>query len=131
MSHRITAQLVRFGAVGVGTWAVGTVLYLVLRTVTGPITANVAATVAGTLLSTAVHARITFGATTTHSARAHLQAATTVVVSLGAGNAVLAALGSLAPNASTVAESAALTATGLLIGLTRFVVLRQWVFAPA
>jgi putative flippase GtrA len=130
VAQQIPAQLVRFAAVGVATWGVGTVLYLLLRLVTGPFPANLVATVAGTAISTAVHARFTFGAADTHRSRAHLQGLVMIVLSLGTGNAVLAGLGHLAPNASTVAESVALTAAGALVALGRFLVLRQWVFAP-
>lgn len=131
MAHSIPAQLVRFSAVGIATWGVGTALYLVLRLVTGPFSANLVSTIAGTALSTAVHARFTFGASASHQARAHLQGVAMIVLSLTSGNAVLAALGHLAPDATTVAESAALTATGALIALARFLVLRQWVFRSA
>ena len=128
MSRKIPAQLVRFAAVGVATWGLGTALYLVLRLVTGPFSANLVATVVGTAVSTAVHARVTFGASGAHRGRAHLQGLVMIVLSLGTGNTVLAGLGALAPDASTVAESVALTAAGALVALGRFVVLRQWVF---
>jgi putative flippase GtrA len=131
VAQGMPAQVVRFAAVGVATWGFGTVLYLVLRLVTDPFPANLVATVAGTAVSTAVHARITFGASGVHHGRAHLQGLVMVVLSLGTGSTVLAALGHLAPDASTVAESAALTAAGALVALGRFLVLRQWVFTPS
>jgi putative flippase GtrA len=131
VAQKIPVQLVRFAAVGIATWGLGTALYLVLRLVTGPFSANLVATVAGTAVSTAVHARFTFGASDAHRGRAHLQGLVMVVLSLGTGNTVLAGLGHLAPDASTVAESVALTVAGLLVALGRFVVLRQWVFRQA
>ncbi len=130
MTNEVPGQLVRFAAVGVATWGVGTALYLVLRLVTGPFPANLVATVVGTAISTAVHARFTFGVSGTSRARAHLQGLVMIALSLGTGNVVLAGLGRLAPDASTVVESVALTAAGALVALGRFVVLRGWVFAP-
>jgi len=130
MSRNVPAQLVRFAAVGIATWGLGTALYLVLRLVTGPFSANLVATVAGTAVSTAVHARFTFGAADAHRGRAHLQGLVMIVLSLGTGNTVLAGLGHLVPDASTAAESVALTAAGALVALGRFVVLRLWVFTP-
>jgi putative flippase GtrA len=128
VASSIPAQLVRFSAVGVATWGAGTALYLLLRLGLSPFPANLVSTVAGTALSTAVHARFTFGASATHRGRARLQGLVMIALSLSSGNAVLAVLGLLAPDANTVAEAAALTATGALIALARFLVLRQWVF---
>lgn len=130
MAHNIPAQLVRFSAVGVATWGVGTALYLLLRLALTPFPANLVSTVVGTALSTAVHARFTFGASATRQGRARLQGLVMVALSLGSGNAVLAVLDRFDPDATTVAEAVALTATGALVALGRFLVLRQWVFRP-
>ncbi|MFD6922251.1 glycosyltransferase [Streptomyces sp. NPDC059944] len=125
----LTAQLVRFAAVGVVSTIGYVLLYSALRPVTGPQAANAWALLVCVLANTAANRRLTFGLRGSGGALRH-QVKGLAVFGLGLAltSGSLAALHRWAQAPGRAAEIAVLVGANLAATLLRFVLLRTWVF---
>ncbi|MFF0189585.1 glycosyltransferase [Streptomyces sp. NPDC005244] len=123
----LTAQLVRFAAVGVVSTIGYVLLYSALRPATGPQAANAWALLVCALANTAANRRLTFGLHGSGGALRH-QVKGLAVFGLGLAltSGSLAALHRWAQ--APAAEIAVLVGANLAATLLRFVLLRTWVF---
>ncbi|MFC4001383.1 GtrA family protein [Prauserella oleivorans] len=115
-------------AAGGASTVLQALLFLAVRTVTGPLTANLVAIGATTLLNTEFHRLVTFAGTSGPRARRHIQTLGTFAFYAGAGSVALFVLHTLAEAPSPLLETAVLVATSVLGGICRFLLLRSWVF---
>jgi putative flippase GtrA len=117
-----------FAAIGVVSTAAYGVLYLLLRTATGPVPANAVALVATAIGNTAANRRLTFGvrdrASIVRDQAAGL-AALGIALAITTASANMLAL--IAPGAGRVVELAVLVAANALATGARFVLLRAWI----
>ena len=127
-ARSVARQLFRFAVVGCLGTALSTVLYVVLRTWWDAVPANLAAIALSTVVSTEVNKRFTFGAAAADRTREYLQNAGTVLFCAFSSSAALVALAALVDDPTVLQESVAVATAGVLGGLARFVVLRNWVF---
>ena len=124
-SGRIGREALTFGAIGVVSTAAYAVLYLALRSVTGPAAANAAALLVTAVGNTAANRRLTFGV----RGRGFVvrdQAAGLIAlgVALAITTASIGLLGALAPGAHRSVELAVLIVANALATVARFVLLR-------
>ncbi|MFF4535136.1 glycosyltransferase [Streptomyces aureus] len=128
----LTAQLLRFGAVGALSTIAYVLLYAALRPVTGPQAANLWALSLCAVANTAANRRLTFGLRGRGDALRH-QAKGLAVFGLGLAltSGALAVLhhGTRAPGRPT--EITVLVVANLTATVLRFLLLRRWVFTPA
>ena len=119
------AQAVLFTGVGGLTTGINAVLYLLLRNIldTGP--ANLLSLLLTTLGSTAVHRRMVFTGMPVHRLRLHLQSAATLAFYC-VSSAVALALLHLADD-----DPGSVAAMSVFGGVSRFALLRLWVFQRA
>lgn len=125
------AQAVLFTGVGGLTTGINAVLYLLLRNIldTGP--ANLLSLLLTTLGSTAVHRRMVFTGMPVHRLRLHLQSAATLAFYCVSSAVALALLHLADDDPGSVAEAAAVAAMSVFGGVSRFALLRLWVFQRA
>lgn len=124
----VVAQLTRYALVGgVGT-AVNAGLYLLFRVALEAIPANLVALLLSTAVSTELNRRFTFDGASAHRWRVWVQDLGTVVFYAFYSSAVLLVVDELIDGATTLQETAAVTAASVLGGLLRFLVLKVWVF---
>lgn len=122
------AQAVLFTGVGALTTGVNALLYLLLRNIldTGP--ANLLSLLLTTLGSTAVHRHMVFTGLPVRRLRLHLQSAATLAFYCASSTVALALLHFADDDPGSVAEAAAVAAMSVFGGVSRFAVLRLWVF---
>ncbi len=128
----LAGQLVRFAGVGVLSTLAYLVLFLALRgTGAGAQAANLVALVVTAVGNTAANRRLTFGVTgRRHAARHHVQGLTVFVLGLALTSGALLGLHALTATPARPVELAVLVAANLMATLSRFLLLRRWVFAP-
>lgn len=124
--HPACGQLIRFAVVGIANTGVFLALYLLLRTMLPATGANVVATLITTFTGTKANGQVTFAAGTTIAARQHLRGLVVAAAGLAISTAAVASI----PTDSQLVELVVLTAAGVVSGLVRFVLMRQWVFRP-
>jgi putative flippase GtrA len=120
-------QLIRFAAIGVVSTLAYVVLFAVLREVLDAQPANALALLVTAVANTAANRRLTFGISGRHHAARH-QAQGLIVFGLGLvlTSGSLAALHSLAPQATRAAELAVVIVANAAATVLRFVLLRLW-----
>src|SRR5690348_4319844 len=122
-------QVGAFAAIGVASTLAYLTLYSVLRTAAAPIAANAIALLVTAVLNTAANRRLTFGRRGgRHLVRHHLGGLAIFAVGLGITTATLALLAGAISQPTRLEELASLTAANALATLTRFGLLRTWVF---
>lgn len=125
----LTAQLLRFGAVGLVSTLGYVLLYAALRPVAGPQGANVWALLSCALANTAANRRLTFGLRGTGGLVRHqMKGLAVLVLALVLTSGSLTALHRWAGPPGRSAEIAVLVGANLAATLLRFVLLRTWVF---
>ncbi|MGE3287397.1 MAG: GtrA family protein, partial [Pseudonocardia sp.] len=126
------AQIVRYVLVGGASTLLNAVLFYVLRAWWDPVPASAVSLVLSTAYSTEAHRRYTFGVVgeRVRSWRVHLQSVGTVVFYAWYGVAVLAMLHLVVAAPTRLQETASIAAASVLGGITRFLLLRSWVFTP-
>ncbi len=130
VASRLGREIVVFGAIGVVSTAAYAVLYLVLRTATGPATANAAALVLTAVGNTAANRRLTFGVRDGRSMlRDQAGGLIALAVALAITTASVNVLGAIAPHAGHLVELAVLVVANALATVARFVLLRSWIAA--
>jgi len=128
MRHPVVAQLIRFTLVSGFSTAVNATVFLVARIWWDTLPANLLALVVSTLVGTEVNRRFTFEAGLTRRWRTYVQNGGTVVVYAFYSSAVLLTLDMMIDDPTPVQQTVAVSTTGILIGLARFLLLRSWVF---
>jgi putative flippase GtrA len=128
--RELARQLLRYGLVGGLGTVVSALLYLLFRTWWDVVPANLAALVLSTVASTEANRRFTFGGTAVDRTREYLQNAGTVAFYALYSTAVLVLLGAVVDGPTALEESVAVAAASAVGGAVRFLVLRNWVFAP-
>jgi len=124
----LAGQLVRFASIGAVSTAVFAVLFLMLTGPIGPIAADVVALVACAGANIAANRRVTFSQRGRAGRRRHYGTGFALAaLPLALSLAALVVLGWLGVG-SVVADLVALTAVNALATLSRFVLLRRWVF---
>ncbi len=130
VARRLGREVVLFGAIGVVSTAAYAVLYLALRTATGPATANAVALVLTAVGNTAANRRLTFGVRDGRSMlRDQVGGLIALAVALGITTASVSVLGAVAPHAGHLWELAVLVVANALATVARFVLLRSWITA--
>jgi putative flippase GtrA len=130
VARRLGREIVIFGAIGVVSTAAYAVLYLALRTATGPAAANAVALVLTAVGNTAANRRLTFGVRDGRSMlRDQVGGLIALAVALGITSASVSVLGAVAPHAGHLVELAVLVVANALATVARFVLLRSWITA--
>ncbi len=130
VASRLGRELVTFGAIGVLSTASYAVLYLLLRTATGPAAANALSLVVTAIGNTAANRRLTFGVRDGRSmARDQIGGLVALAIALAITTASVNLLGALVPHASRLVELAVLVIANALATVARFVLLRSWITA--
>jgi putative flippase GtrA len=124
----VVVQLARYTLVGGLGTVVNAGLYLLFRLVFDAIPANLVALLLSTAVSTELNRRFTFEGAGAHRWRVWVQDLGTVVFYAFYSSAVLMLVDELVTDATTLQETAAVTAASVLGGLLRFLVLKVWVF---
>lgn len=128
--HPVLAQIARYSVVGGAATALNAVLFYVLRTWWEPVGASAVSLVLSTGFSTEAHRRFTFGVAGARRWRVHLQSAGTVAFYACYSAVVLVVLHLVVPAPTPLHETLAIAAASVLGGVTRFLLLRYWAFAP-
>jgi len=130
IASKLGREIVTFGAIGVVFTAAYAVLYLALRSVTGPTAANALALVITTIGNTAANRRLTFGVREGGSMlRDQIGGLIALAVALAITTLSVNLLGALAPHAGRFVELAVLVVANALSTVARFVLLRSWITA--
>jgi putative flippase GtrA len=125
-------QLPRFLVIGIASTVAYVIFYLALRSFLSPLAANLASLLVTAVANTAANRRVTFGIrgrddVAVHQARGLIAFLTGLALTTGA----LLALHAAAPQAGDAAQVGVLVLANLLATMSRFVLYRGWVFAPA
>jgi len=121
-------EILTFAAVGVASTAAYAVLYLALRSATGPAAANGLALVVTAVGNTAANRWLTFGVRDGGSMlRDQLAGLMALAVALAITTAAVNVLGAVAPGAPRLLELAVLVVANALATVARFVLLRTWI----
>jgi putative flippase GtrA len=124
-------QLPSFAVIGVVSTLAQLVLFVLLRTVTGPLWANALSLVITTVGNTAANRRFTFGVTGTERAfRQQLEGGLAFLLGLALSSGGLALLHATVPGASRTVEVLALVTANGVATLVRFLLMRAWIFHP-
>jgi putative flippase GtrA len=122
-------QVGAFAAIGVASTLGYLALYSVLRAPAAPIEANAAALLVTAVLNTAANRRLTFGRRGGRNLlRHHIGGLAIFAVGLAITSATLAGLAGAIAHPTRLEELACLTVANALATLTRFALLRTWVF---
>ncbi|KAA5832606.1 glycosyltransferase [Saccharopolyspora hirsuta] len=124
-------QLVSFGAIGLVSTAVTSVLYAVLRTWWPPLLANLVALTVTTLWNTEANRRFTFLDRAGSSGRVHLQGLVVFAVYYAVTSGALLGLHAWQPDPARWLEVLVLVVSSVVGTGVRFALLRSWVFRPA
>ncbi|MDQ4115822.1 MAG: GtrA family protein [Actinomycetota bacterium] len=124
----VAVQLARYAVIGGSSTALNACLFLLLRPWLDAVPANLVALTVTTAVSTEVNRRFAFGGARAHRLREWVQDIGTVVFYAGYSSVVLLGLHLVDPGATPPQEAAALAIASVAGGLTRFLVLRYWVF---
>ncbi len=125
----LVRQLVRFSAIGIASTAVYLLLYLLWRGMMPAQLANFLALALCAVGNTAANRRVTFGIRGRQGATRHqLQGFGIFLLSLLISAISLLGLHLLDPDASRVAELTVLLVSGFVGTLSRFLLMRSWVF---
>jgi putative flippase GtrA len=128
---RLGGELSRFALVGVASTILYLLLFLALGGAVAPLAANALALALSAVANTAANRRFTFGRRGREGlATHHFQGLVVFGICLGLTTLALAALGALAPGASSAVELAVLIAANAAATLLRYWLLRLWVFGP-
>lgn len=106
-------------------------LFLVLREFIGAFPANLIAVAITTVASTEFHRRVTFAGSDSPAGRRWVQSGLTFSFYASYNSLVLLVLHALVNDPSPFTESATLTMFALLGGISRFLLMRWWVFLHA
>ena len=128
----LTGQLVRFAGVGIMSTLAYLALFLVLRGgAAGAQVSNLVALAVTAVGNTAANRRLTFGVTgRRHAARHQVQGLLVFALGLGLTSGALVGLHAVTATPTRPVELAVLVAANLTATLSRFLLLRRWVFAP-
>nr|WP_296065621.1 bifunctional glycosyltransferase family 2/GtrA family protein [uncultured Actinoplanes sp.] len=125
----LTAQLVRFLAIGIASTLAYLLLYALLRTGMDPQWANLIALLITAIGNTAANRRLTFGVRGTESAwRHHAQGLLIFAIGLAMTSGSLASLDATTTRPPKLAEPAVLVTSNMIATAARFLLLRTWVF---
>ena len=128
---RMARQLPSFAVIGALSTAAYLVAYLALRQLWPAIAANAVALAVTAVANTAANRRFTFQMTTRRRALRHqLEGGAAFAVGLALSTGALGLVHLLAPEPSRRVELMALVLANALATLTRFLLLRAWVFHP-
>jgi putative flippase GtrA len=123
------AQFLRFGAIGVVSTLAYLLLYLALRQGMSAQPANATALLITAIANTAANRRLTFGVRGREGALRHqLQGLGVFAAALMLTSSSLALLHAIAPTPGPVTELTVLVVANLAATISRFVLLRGWVF---
>ena len=124
-------QLPSFAIIGVISTLAQLVLFVLLRTVTGPLWANALSLVITTVGNTAANRRFTFGVTGPERALRHqVEGGLAFLLGLALSTGGLALLHATVPDASRRVEVLALVSANAAATLVRFLLMRAWIFNP-
>ena len=127
----MTAQIVRFAAIGIVSTLAFLLLYSLFRAALPAQVSNLLALVITAVANTAANRRLTFGIRgRRHAGRSQIEGLVVFGLGLALTSGSLALLGTLAPAASHGIELAVLVLANLVATLLRFVAYRAWVFHP-
>jgi putative flippase GtrA len=127
----MTAQIVRFAAIGIVSTAAFLLLYSLFRTAMPAQVSNLFALVITAVGNTAANRRLTFGIRgRRHAGRSQVEGLVVFGLGLVLTSGSLALLDVLAPGASHAVELLTLVVANLVATLLRFVAYRAWVFHP-
>jgi len=127
----MTAQIVRFAAIGIVSTLAFLLLYSLFRAALPAQVSNLLALVITAVANTAANRRLTFGIRgRRHAGRSQVEGLVVFGLGLALTSGSLALLGALAPAASHGIELAVLILANLVATLLRFVAYRAWVFHP-
>jgi putative flippase GtrA len=128
--HRLTAQAVRFAAIGVVSTLAYLLLFVLARPSMGAQAANLVALLVTAVGNTAANRRITFGVRGRPGAGRHqLQGLVVFALGLALTSGALLLLAHVAAHPARLLELSVLVVANLLATALRFVLLREWVFA--
>ncbi len=122
-------QLGWFIGAGLACSGAQAAIYLVLRRGSSPAVAGLVALVVTTVLNTEAHRRLTFPASRTGAPRAHLEAGSTAAAVYAVSLVALPIVETLGTDLTPVREAIVIASVTGTVGLLRFTVLREWVFA--
>ncbi|MDG4666297.1 bifunctional glycosyltransferase family 2/GtrA family protein [Mycobacterium sp. 236(2023)] len=124
-------QLVRFGAVGIGSTAAYVALFVLMQGWAGAQLANLIALLLTAIGNTAANRRFTFGVGgRSRLARHHVEGLIVFGIALTITSGALGILHATNDSPHHLVELAVLVAANLLATVVRFVLLRGWVFHP-
>jgi putative flippase GtrA len=124
-------QLLRFGVIGLFSTAAYALVYWLLREFSSAPVANAAALVLTGLANTAANRRLTFGVRGRRAlVRDHLGGLAALGIALLTTSAAIAGLQALAPGAGRLLELAVLSTANVVATVTRFLLLRAWIYHP-
>lgn len=103
-------------------------LFLLLREFLGALAANLIAVAVTTMASTEFHRQVTFAGSPSAASRRWVQSGLTFTFYASYNSVVLLVLTALVNDPSPFTESATLTAFAVLGGISRFLLMRWWVF---
>jgi putative flippase GtrA len=127
----MTAQIVRFAAIGIVSTLAFLLLYSLFRAALPAQVSNLLALVITAVANTAANRRLTFGIRgRRHAGRSQVEGLVVFGLGLALTSGSLALLDALAPAASHGIELAVLVLANLVATLLRFVAYRAWVFHP-
>jgi putative flippase GtrA len=127
--HRLTAQALRFAAIGAVSTLAYLLLFLLLRPAAGAQLANLVALLVTAVGNTAANRRVTFGVRGAGAGRHQLQGLAVFALGLGLTSGSLWLLQLITAHPARAVELAVLVVANLLATVLRFVLLREWVFA--
>ncbi|MGP4019018.1 GtrA family protein [Saccharopolyspora sp. 5N708] len=125
----LVGQAVLFAVVGVLATILNAGLYIALRGTFSAGAANILSLLITVVGSSAAHRLFVFTDRDEHPVRMHLQTLAVFLFYCVSNDIALNLLASVVEKPSSVAEAAAVTGMSIFGGLTRFVVLRVWVFS--
>ncbi|MBI5088401.1 MAG: bifunctional glycosyltransferase family 2/GtrA family protein [Actinobacteria bacterium] len=124
------SQLWRFVQIGVASTAAYALAFVLLRQAMSAQLANVVALLLTAIANTAANRRLTFGIRDSSGAvKQHAQALLVFALGLGLTAGSLAVVHATTPSASHTIELTVLLVANLVTTISRFLVLRLWVFA--
>jgi putative flippase GtrA len=126
--HRLTAQALRFAAVGAVSTLAYLLLFLLFRPAAGAQAANLLALLLTAVGNTAANRRLTFGVRGPGAGRQQLQGLAVFALGLALTSGALWLLQQASAHPGRAVELAVLVVANLLATALRFVLLREWVF---